>query len=513
MKYRFSIFLTLFCMCYFTNRAENLVIRFKANKNVWTEPQLNCFNIETQQLVAAYEMQFVGEESEMKTWEKLVDDDDVLQLIGSGLLSVAVYQSSYVSDYHEEGPLQTLQRQITDTAMYCFTSANLNGRANISYDGSYRYTTEENEYDSIMGDVKCRQAGKLFFIECDDSDHHIYYASLEGLAGSDLRAEIKQIENAGKRVTSYNSLRDAYAISDYRPFGTIWDMYSLRSGTYRYPEGESGDEVESRADYNREHSLPKSWWGHENATSNAAFSDIVHVIPANGNVNSNRSDFPYGEVGTVTKTFGNGSLKGYSGFGDYTGWAYEPIDEYKGDLARIYFYMLTAYSDLNFASSDMGAVTFVYDGSQSEFTVYGNQLMMKWARQDEVSDKERNRNDAIQSVQGNRNPFVDLPNLAEYLWGDKAGLPYSFDDRYATGVEKVDTDEQERAVTAWKSDGAILVNCPVPGCRVEIYGVGGQLLYTGYVTQPRMLTIRAVQAFSIVRVVLPSGAAKTFKCL
>ncbi len=468
---------------------DHFIVRFKGNRHVWTRPFVKVPN-------GFYLMSASGTEGESVFWEC-----DIPAAAGQPI-KFSMLQDGYTGDYYS-GTIETLPSTLTEPGTYCFTAANLNGKANINRDNTYAYTTTETNYDTANGDNTGRQAGKLFEIVCDDADHHIYYSSLEGKSGDELRQAIMDLTNARKRVTSYQNLREAYAITDYREYGTIWDMYSNKAGTYLYPEGVSGGESETKAAYNREHSMVKSYWGHENNACIPAFSDIVHVVPTNGYVNTCRLTYPYGEVGQVTQAFGNGTKKGYSGFGSYTDVVFEPIDEYKGDFARIYFYMLTCYGNLDYTHNDHGKVTFYFDGTRSQFTNYGQSLMMKWSRQDNVSEKERSRNDGIQAVQGNRNPFVDLPNLAEYLWGKNVNVPYSYDDSLIpTSVQSADS---QQSIRAWQYGGTIFIDFCGSSAKIEILSLLGQVIYSANVYGAQTITCPAGQTMHIVRATYGDG--------
>ncbi|MEP1551812.1 endonuclease, partial [Paraglaciecola sp.] len=170
--------------------------------------------------------------------------------------------------------------------------------------------------------------------------------------------------------------------------------------------------------YNREHSFPRSWFGGAISPMN---TDIHHIFATDGYVNSKRSSYPYGEVSSTTYTSSNGSKlgTGSSSLG-YTGTVFEPIDEFKGDLARAYFYMATRYqSDIDGWDSNSTYADAVLDGSSDQ--VYEDwflDMLKDWHNQDPVSPKELNRNEAVYSHQGNRNPFVDYPSFVAEIWGN-----------------------------------------------------------------------------------------------
>ncbi len=247
-----------------------------------------------------------------------------------------------------------------------------------------------------------------------------YYASCEGKTGQALLQALATLVGPHTTV-SYDGLWDVYKTSDVRADGTLWDIYSTKQwpanftkcGNYKLV----GDCV------NREHSFPKSWWG---GGSKQQYSDAYHLYPTDGKVNGQRSNYPYGECSNGTQLAANGDVKplgklGTSTFEGYSGKVFEPDDEYKGDLARGYFYMATAYnSSIASWSSDMLA-----GNNYPVFSTWAVNLLLKWSRQDAVSTKEINRNEAISKYQKNRNPYIDHPELVEYIWGNKVGIPWT----------------------------------------------------------------------------------------
>ncbi|MEQ9468682.1 MAG: endonuclease [Ekhidna sp.] len=211
----------------------------------------------------------------------------------------------------------------------------------------------------------------------------------------------------------------------YENDGSVLDIYSENpSGTdpYNFTKGtdQCGNYSGEGSCYNREHSFPKSWFD----DASPMFSDVHHLFPTDGYVNGQRGNFPFGEVGSASFTSENGCKKGSarSGLG-YSGTVFEPIDEFKGDLARAYFYMATRYEDvLGSWSSDM------LDGSTDQvFETWALDMLMDWHSNDPVSQKELDRNDNIYIFQGNRNPFVDHPEWVDEIWGDGSGTSPDID--------------------------------------------------------------------------------------
>ena len=239
-----------------------------------------------------------------------------------------------------------------------------------------------------------------------------YYNSLHGKTGQDLKDAVHALTKNHTKL-SYSSLWYYYYDTDYRPENRnqVWDMYSNN----QYFFGTRGSAVSGM---NKEHSFPKSWWG--GSSGKDAYSDLYHVIPADAKANSARGNLPFGDV--ASSDWDNGSAKRgtpRSGQGGGSSKVFEPADEYKGVFARIYFYMASCYQDYNWATT-----TMLTNSDWRTLNAWSIELLLRWARQDPVSEKERNRNDAVQIYQNNRNPFVDNPDLMEYIWGDKVGTGF-----------------------------------------------------------------------------------------
>lgn len=259
-----------------------------------------------------------------------------------------------------------------------------------------------------------------------------YYTSATGTCAT-LKTNLKNIISAGYNQQTYAALMTQYAISDIKPreVGTgsanvIWDIYSDNpTGTDPYNftpvTNQCGNYSGEANCYNREHSFPASWFN----DAYPMYSDYIQILPTDGYVNNKRSNYIYGQVGTATWTSLNGSKLGSSSVAGISGTVFEPINEYKGDLARIYLYMVTRYES-NVTSwaglSSNGAVTLQANTYPSVNVTY-LQLMLNWHYNDPVSQKELDRNNAAYTFQGNRNPFVDHPEYVGQIWNNTcAGL-------------------------------------------------------------------------------------------
>ena len=273
-----------------------------------------------------------------------------------------------------------------------------------------------------------------------------YYTNAIGKQGEELMTALEGIIYTHS-ILGYNDLWDCYPYTDLGDDGYIIDMYS----TCKYlPEQHVATASAVGQGLNREHSFPKSWFGGE---VYPMYTDLTMIIPADGYVNQRRNNNPYGVcAGGVTYTneeLGVSMLGklGKSTYDGYTSTVYEPDDEYKGDFARIYFYMVTCYKSQVGTWPGCDQLDYAANGYKA-FSDWSMQMLMEWHRADPVSPKEIARNEAIYSSvdtinayinhgQGNRNPFVDHPELAEYIWGTKQNEAW---DGEGTPIDPLDKE-------------------------------------------------------------------------
>ena len=261
------------------------------------------------------------------------------------------------------------------------------------------------------------------------------YPSLNGLKSADLLSTLHEMI-VDHTVLTYNDVRGDKAKVDLRADGTIWDIYSECSFRVSAYCGTATDYEECDC-YNREHALPKSWWG--SSKDEPMYTDLHHIFSTDFAANTQRGAWAYGEV-TKTPTWTNslGSKLGYGTFGTSgNNYVFEPADEYKGDIARVYFYMVTCYLDKNFTQGGKGYQMFNYSGGKTSFTDKSLAFLLKWHRNDPVSDKEIARNEKVRNKQHNENPFVIDPSLVEYIWGNKKGQAYACTSQ---GMDNVESD-------------------------------------------------------------------------
>ncbi len=239
-----------------------------------------------------------------------------------------------------------------------------------------------------------------------------YYDDAEGLSNKELKTALSEISARGREVPSYgNGTWRVFEKSDVRPDGTVWDMYSYNRYTFPGNGGVPGG-------MNIEHSVASSWFD----DSYEPRRDTYHLNPSNASANSRRSNYPLGT--TNASKVGNEAIKvGKCTYPGYSGNCFEPDDEYKGDFARAYLYMFTAYENAPWRSN---AMTMLKSGETWPMLQdWANNMLLEWHRADPVSEKELDRSQAIYEMQGNRNPFIDYPELVEYLWGDKVDMAFT----------------------------------------------------------------------------------------
>ena len=322
------------------------------------------------------------------------------------------------------------------------------------------------------------------------SDIPAYWSSVDGKSGSELWTAVSSATNKGFKTLGYNGLWTAYKTSDVYPSdpsnpdytssraGKIWDMYG--DCVFTYSSDQCGTYNGVCDCYNREHSIPKSWFG---GSTSGIGCDIFHLVPTDGKINGVRSNDEFGVVNGGENWNGNKSGSAGSWSTDKktiassanevingSGHVFEPLDKYKGDFARGYFGTIVKWQLSNMTSGN-SFFNGIYDATHYYgLTKKAVVLLMKWHREDPVSQKEIDRNNGIQATQGNRNPFIDYPYLAEYIWGEhygeaidmskliascEAGFIPGKSDGWRGGEAPIDPSETTYTVT-WSANGAQL---------------------------------------------------------
>lgn len=276
-----------------------------------------------------------------------------------------------------------------------------------------------------------------------------YYSLLEGKSGSALKEAVKRVAIPddfvsivyGDGNTSFKTWQ-AFELTDVRMVGgkaAWWDMYSNK---LIYVES-------GHSSLNIEHSVANSWWGGL-AGSEQAYQDLFHLNPSNAEANVAKSSNPLGIVGS-NPSYDNGLIlvgAPAAGYGGGASKVFEPADEYKGDFARAYFYIMTAYDDIPWREDKGGEALYTITDGRIDLQQWTASMLLKWAADDPVDAKEMNRNEEIFKCQKNRNPFIDYPSLAEYIWGNKKGSAFTLSGTGAVAVNRpVDPVAEEVRIT------------------------------------------------------------------
>lgn len=240
-----------------------------------------------------------------------------------------------------------------------------------------------------------------------------YYADVDGKKGADnILKALNTCISRNYNEISYKALEDHYLKTDFYA-DTLWDMYS----TCRFVFEDANNPQKAVCDgWNKEHVVCQSWLG-----SGPMVSDMFNVYPTDARINNLRSNFPYGQVSSFSGFSKDPDKHGLGKLGASVagiGTVYQPDDRYKGDFARTFFYMVARYRD-NILNSGNGSQMFT--SNPTNLTSYSLNFLLQWHRDDPVSDKEIDRNQGVYGEQKNRNPFIDYPELVEYIWGNKVG--------------------------------------------------------------------------------------------
>ncbi|MFZ4413342.1 MAG: endonuclease [Bacteroidales bacterium] len=290
-----------------------------------------------------------------------------------------------------------------------------------------------------------------------------YYNTATGLSGESLRSALKIIIKAEHVKLTYTpGVWYAYASTDVKLINSdsiIWDMYTdIPNGTplttLYFRTGQCGTSNAEGICYSREHCMPNSWWGGLDDGSHPQYTDLHHLFPADQYVNTYKSDNPIGQVGTPTYTSNNGSKLGPCSYPGYTGVVFEPINEYKGDFARAYLYMATRYMDSlsawvnNYPHPTSAAVINLSGNNFKQWFIY---MMLAWHNADPVSSKEINRNNAIyyNTLQHNRNPFIDHPEYVQAIWG---GILKPEPSNHTTNFHSLNSSDLNSSITVSWTD-------------------------------------------------------------
>jgi len=308
-----------------------------------------------------------------------------------------------------------------------------------------------------------------------------YYDNIDGKKDADLKTTLGQCIRKHTAIpygSGTGKTWEVFYYSDRDPkTGLCMDMYCDDWQSFTTP----GTAVTG---CNIEHSFAKSWWG---GTNNDAYKDCYHLNPSNSTANSARSNYAPGVPTTNVKT--SGSLKvGKATYEGQTFYVFEPKDEYKGDFARAYFYMATCYGDELTWRLDNKDVCSYYamrkssdENAYLEFRDWEIEILLEWHRKDPVSTKELNRMNAVSDFQHNRNPFIDYPELVEYIWGNKKGQAVSVSS-LTPASESTDIEEINYENKRHKKGKIIIRNKKLIIKRDNIeYDIHGNIISSNYI--------------------------------
>lgn len=284
-----------------------------------------------------------------------------------------------------------------------------------------------------------------------------YYDTLEGKSGEELKNAIRDIiaDPAIVRKHNYGDAELILRQADQNPLNSnqVWLMY-VEQGRGKYKFQNTSSNVGS---WNREHIFPQSRGGFSGGTSstadgidiwsatsaddiNAGHADAHHIRAEDGPENTLRSNRDYGS--------------------DYNGPAGNQ-GSWKGDVARSLFYMAVRYNLLSLVNGNPPDTTMYQMGDLAS--------LLLWNDQDPSDDFEMNRNNVVYTWQMNRNPFIDYPDLADYLWGEHAGEVWFAD------LSLADASRQQWHLYPNPSTGSFRISGLASG-RIGVYGMAGNKL-------------------------------------
>ena len=216
------------------------------------------------------------------------------------------------------------------------------------------------------------------------------YDTLDDYSGNALYSQLQSLmRTTHKYISTYNDCHyEADKTDCQNEDGTVLLIYTSYAATQSQWNG-----------WNREHVWPQSLGG-GNTTGGGA--DLHHIRPSDAVVNSTRGNKKYGNTNGGTAKYGSNPASGYLG-GYYNSTYFEPLDNVKGDVARICLYVYVRWGTAWGADS----ITEVFQSVD---------VLLEWCALDPVDTWEMGRNEVVQGIQGNRNVFIDYPELAWLLF-------------------------------------------------------------------------------------------------
>lgn len=309
-----------------------------------------------------------------------------------------------------------------------------------------------------------------------------YYDSLEGKSGAQLKQAVQDIiaNPAVVRAHNYGDITNILKVADQNPLNSneVWLMYKeVSRSKFLFQDTGSGT-----GRWNREHIYPQSRGGFTDGTSdtpdginvwepssaamlNHGHADAHHLRAEDGPENSSRNNKDYG-------------LTDYNGFSGNAG-------SWKGDVARAVFYMSVRYNGLD-----------VVNGNPPDSTV--GQLgdlatLLQWNVNDPSDDFEMNRNNYIYTWQQNRNPFIDYPYLADYIWGSRAGEAFS--------LSTPDFSELKVAIYPNPAKDRITIAGINNPATLQLFSVSGQQLLTADFSGPSDIQLNLAPGMYLAKII------------
>ena len=308
-----------------------------------------------------------------------------------------------------------------------------------------------------------------------------YYSNLDGKITADLKTAAFQDIKTHTSL-KYDDMWTYFPQTDFLPANPteIWDMYSNNIVLFT-----------AHSSIDKEHCVPNSWWGGPTVDNEYAYGDLMNLFPSNNSINRSKGNNPLCEVGTTTPAGNNGVSKSGSSITEgYTGSGFEPADEYKGDFARTYFYMATCYQDYTTWRTDSTGQYEITGGVYPSFQPWAIPLLLKWIRMDPVSDKERIRNETVYRLQNNRNPYVDYPQLAEYVWGNMKDSIFHLNAE--TGIESQISRKLSISPNPARDQITLNFDEPAGTFHYSIYSMTGSVVLSGNTDSPT-ITVSGLQ--------------------
>jgi endonuclease I len=299
-----------------------------------------------------------------------------------------------------------------------------------------------------------------------------YYSKAIGKQSAELKTALHEIINPHTFLEYYSSAT-SFKSTDWHPNGYYWDMYSNNKRT-------------TWSGLNREHSMPKSWFGIASGNENTApiATDLYNLYPSDPTVNEAKSNYALGIANTSIFLTNSLCKVGKCTYPGYSGTVFEPANEYKGDFARGYMYMVTCYENYSNTWQSTGTSSMLQRNTYPVFNTYAVNLLMEWHRADPVSSKETNRNNAVYKLQNNRNPFIDHPLLAEYLWGKFVGESWD-------GTSDEPETNSPLIFEYYPENQTVFVQLKKPADAIfAIYSLSGELKQNGNVDGSSIITLK-----------------------